>query len=178
MAQSLFQKETISENVQKSVNFWIALFLLFKKSNRTFSKCAIAKLWVCQGWAITHSLIAHFCSFQKSNCAITVFVAFLKSATKRAIVQLLFWKERISKKSANFLIALFLLFKKSGRTFSKCGITQHCMILLAAGLTDYPLIHYYTSVQLSVKYKYLFRFLIDQQSIFYSENYHFCSTII
>jgi len=48
-AQLLFLKEWMCENVQKMCKFpnqtFFALFSHFKKSNRTFSMCAIAQPW-------------------------------------------------------------------------------------------------------------------------------------
>jgi len=91
------------------------------------NKCSANRV----GQSYIHTF-AHFCSFQKSDCAIALFVAlfkrsivqslFWKEPQKRATAQLLFWKERMSKnvqKSANFIIVHFC-----NPTFSKCAIAQ------------------------------------------------------
>jgi len=76
------------------------------------------KSLINQGWAIAHSHIAHFRSFQKYNCVIALFFALFKSAIvrshffrsfqkcdKRAIAQSLLRKEWMCKKSGNFQIS-------------------------------------------------------------------------
>jgi len=90
------------------------------------------------------------CSFQKCNCAIALFVLFLKVWLFDCTFLFLFksvivgshFLSHFSKaqqkewsllkkctKSANFQIALFTLFKKSNHTFSKCANAQPCPFL-------------------------------------------------
>jgi len=73
-------------------------------------------------WAIAHLQIAHFCFFQKWDCAIALFVALIKSVIVRSHFLSLFQKSHCT-------IALFChSFQKSDRTFSKPAIAQPCLL--------------------------------------------------
>jgi len=72
-----------------------------------------------QGWTIAHSLITHFCSFQKRDWAISRSFALLKRANEQALFLSLFAKEQVSDCSfwhslqkSKWAIALFSLFSK------------------------------------------------------------------
>jgi len=77
----LFSKKRLSVNVLKKCEFPNRTFSLSKKSDRTFA------LW----------LIAFFCSFQKSDCVIALFVPLFKRAIVRSLFRSLFSKEQLCK---------------------------------------------------------------------------------
>jgi len=112
---SLFSKEWLCYHTfcgffkksNKRENFGITLFSLFKKSDHTFSRSAIAQPWVGHLHICTLALllITLFCSFQNSNCAIALLLLFSKELLSDCSFCCSFQK-------SNCVIALFLLFQK------------------------------------------------------------------
>jgi len=116
------------------VHLLIAHFRSFQKCN-----CGIALLLLFSKELLCNRTFC--CSFQKCNCAITLLslfskvrlcdrtfcCSFLKVRQKERSHNCSLEKSECAKlceKCANFLIALFSLFKKRDRTFSKHAIAQ------------------------------------------------------
>jgi len=76
---------------------------------------------IAQGWAITHSLFAHFLSFQKSDCAIARSFALWKRANERSLLLSLFAKKQKSDRSFFDLSKIAWKWAKNER-FSKSHI--------------------------------------------------------
>jgi len=102
-----------------------------------------------QGWAIAHSLIAHFRFFQKSDSAIACSIALYKRANVQSLFLLLFakersfflsllWKERMYNRS--FFRSFHKSDKKSDCSFTLSKIEQFSNLLIFRSKKEQSLI--------------------------------------